>query len=127
MKIITKGAIVTGFLAALIITIGFGVKTLFANWPSVETGITTTTATVVPVQLDSDVVFKRNMVVTVKALVTNTGAIRIAESSAKAVSTSTDYFSLYPGESLSLLLENASNLWIGATAGEGVEYITEFD
>src|SRR3990167_5852210 len=64
--------------------------------------------------------------VTIKAMYANGGTIRIADSSAKALNTSTGGFGLRNNESLGLQVENISNIWLDATvSGEGVEVIFE--
>ncbi len=122
-----KSILITAGLLAVIVIVGYSVQQTRANWPTLSTGITTTTATVVAKQVETDLIIKRNLILTVRALTTNTAAIRIAGTEAGAHSTSSAYFSLYPGESLGLFVENANDVWFGALIGEGLEYITEFE
>jgi hypothetical protein len=64
--------------------------------------------------------------VTVKAMYANTGTIRVADSSAKALNTTTGGFGLRNNESVGLQVENITNIWLDATvSGEGVEVIFE--
>ena len=64
--------------------------------------------------------------VTIKAMYANGGTIRIADSSAKALNTTTGGFGLRNNESVGLQVENISNVWLDATvSGEGVEVIFE--
>ena len=64
--------------------------------------------------------------VTIKAMYANGGTIRIADSSAKALNTTTGGFGLRNNESLGLQVENINNIWLDATvSGEGVEVIFE--
>lgn len=64
--------------------------------------------------------------VTVKAIYANGGTIRIADSSAKALNTTTGGFGLRNNESVSLQVSNISDIWLDATvSGEGVEVIFE--
>ena len=64
--------------------------------------------------------------VTVKAMYANTGTIRIADSSAKALNTTTGGFGLRNNESVELQVNNISDIWLDATvSGEGVEVIYE--
>lgn len=64
--------------------------------------------------------------VTVKAKYANAGTIKIADSSEKALNTSTGNFSLRNNESVGLQVVNVMDIWIDATiSGEGVEVIFE--
>ena len=64
--------------------------------------------------------------VTIKAMYANTGTIRIADSSAKALNTTTGGFGLRNNESVGLQVENTNNVWLDATvSGEGVEVVFE--
>lgn len=64
--------------------------------------------------------------VTVKAMYSNAGTIRVADSSAKALNTTTGGFGLRNNESVGLQVENINNIWLDATVtGEGVEVIFE--
>jgi len=64
--------------------------------------------------------------VTIKAMYANTGTIRIADSSAKALNTTTGGFGLRNNESVGIQVENINNLWLDTTvSGEGVEVIFE--
>ena len=64
--------------------------------------------------------------VTVKAMYANGGTIRIADSSAKALNTTTGGFGLRTSESVGLQVDNISDIWLDATvSGEGVEVIFE--
>ncbi len=64
--------------------------------------------------------------VTIKAKYANGGTIRIADSSEKALNTTTGGFGLRNNESVGLQIENIGNLWLDATvSGEGVEVIFE--
>lgn len=64
--------------------------------------------------------------VTIKAMFANGGTIRIADSSAKALNTSTGGFGLRNNESVGLQVDNINRIWLDATvSGEGVEVIFE--
>lgn len=64
--------------------------------------------------------------VTIKAMYNNGGTIRIADSSEKALNTTTGGFGLRNNESVGLQVENISDVWLDATvSGEGVEVIFE--
>lgn len=64
--------------------------------------------------------------ITVKALNANTGTIHIADSSAKAVNTTTGNFSLQNNETMDWQIDNTSRLWVDASvSGEGVEVFFE--
>jgi len=67
--------------------------------------------------------------IVIRALPTNTGAIYIGPTSARAVSTATGYFrncTLEANQTLGLELKNLKNLWIdSAVSGEGVEILFE--
>lgn len=64
--------------------------------------------------------------VVIKAMFANTGTIRVADSSAKALNTTTGGFGLRSNESVTLQVENVNNVWLDATvSGEGVEVIYE--
>jgi len=130
MQFITKGAIITAAVIALILAVGYGIgeQKVDANWPSITVGNTTSTHASVSKQIASDLVIKRNLILTVRALTTNTSVVRLASTEAGAHSTSsvTDFL-LYPGESIGLFVENANDVWFTAVAGEGVSYITEWE
>ncbi|KKL08648.1 hypothetical protein LCGC14_2573750, partial [marine sediment metagenome] len=79
-----------------------------------------------PEQLPT-VPIEEGMNLAIKAMTTNAGIIYIGYSSATALNTNSDYFTLYPGESISLNITNANLVWIDAESGEGIEYITEQD
>ena len=57
----------------------------------------------------------------------NVGTVYVGYTSATALNTNSDYFSLFPGESVGLNITNANLVWIDAENGEGIEYITEQD
>lgn len=64
--------------------------------------------------------------VTLKAMYANTGTIRIADSSAKALNTTTGGFGMRNNESVGVQVENISNIWLDSTiSGEGVEVLFE--
>ncbi len=97
-----------------------------AGYPYVLTGQKVVTTPGVPVQFSSLVIPKDREII-VKAMATNTDVVAIGYSAATAVSTGTDSFHLYPGESIGLNISNANLLWLdAAVAGGGIEYITEF-
>ena len=56
----------------------------------------------------------------------NTGRITVGNSSANALNTGTDYFSLLQNQSMSFQVENMDLIWIDSTvSGEGIEYFFE--
>jgi len=61
----------------------------------------------------------------IKAKVANTGLITLGETSAEALNSGTDYYSLSPGEILGgVEVSNIGKIWIdAAVSGEGVEII----
>ena len=64
--------------------------------------------------------------VTIKAMFANGGTIRIADSSEKALNTTTGGFGLRNNESIGLQVSNIDQIWLDATVtGEGVEVIFE--
>lgn len=64
--------------------------------------------------------------VCVKAKDTNTGKIGLGDSATNALLNGTSFFSLLPGQSLTVRIDSLSELWIdAAVAGEGVELIYE--
>lgn len=64
--------------------------------------------------------------VTVKAMYANTGTIRIADSSAKALNTTTGGFGLRNNESVGIQVNNIDQVWLDSTiSAEGVEVIFE--
>lgn len=67
--------------------------------------------------------------VVVKGLASNTGNITLAETSAKALNTNTDYdnhITLAQNQSVALQIKNLDQVWIDATvSGEGCEIIFE--
>jgi len=97
-----------------------------ANWPTFRTGQKTVTAKGTPEQMSS-LVIAENVHLVIKAMNANTGAVYVGYSSATALNTNSDYFSLQPGESIELKVDNANDIWLDAESGEGVEYVTEYD
>lgn len=67
--------------------------------------------------------------VVIKAESDNTGSITIADTSAKALNTNTDYFNnfaLAKGESVEVSVKNLNQIWMDSTVnGDGVEIIFE--
>lgn len=64
--------------------------------------------------------------VTIKAMHSNSGTIRIADSSVKALNTSTGGFGIRNDESIGLQVINTDRIWIDSTvSGEGVEVFFE--
>ena len=102
------------------------VSNVTANWPGLLTGQKTVTAKGTPVQLPN-VSIEEGMNLVIKAKNSNTGIVYVGYSSATALNTNSNYFSLYPGESVGLNIINANLVWIDAESGEGIEYITEQD
>lgn len=112
-------------LVALVMAIGMVVtREVSANWPALRTGQATTTATTATAL--SSVEIPEGTTLVVKAKTANTGVVTLGYSAATAATSSTSYFSLYPGESIGLDLTNANLLYFNVTVtGEGIEYITE--
>lgn len=82
----------------------------------------TVTTSGTPVQLpENEVDIKQTMAV--KAMSANTGDITVGYSSATALNTGSDYFTLAANDSLEFKdLDNARRVWIDSTVnGEGVE------
>ena len=64
--------------------------------------------------------------VTIKAKYANTGTIHVADSTEKALNTTTGAFLMRNNESIGLQVTNISDIWLDATvSGEGVEVIFE--
>jgi hypothetical protein len=62
----------------------------------------------------------------IKAKAGNTGTITVGSSSAAALNTGDDFYSLSAGEGMTLLVDDLNDVWLDATvSGEGVEYATE--
>lgn len=86
----------------------------------------TTEAAGATVTLTAPKTISDGVAVTVKAMFSNGGTIRIADSSAKALNTSTGGFGLRNNESVGLQVHDTSDIWLDATvSGEGVEVIFE--
>jgi hypothetical protein len=114
------------FLASGLFLFNSIINSADAGWVKVRTGQKTVTTKGTPVQMPSLVIPSTTEVV-VKAKNVNTGKITVGYSSATALNSGTDFFSLYPGESIHLKIYNLNLLWIDGENGEGVEYLTEFD
>jgi hypothetical protein len=96
-----------------------------ASRSNLKTGQQVVTTAGTPVQL-TDFRIGEDCHLVVKAKKTNTGLIGIGYSSATALLTNADYFSLEAGESVSLRIDSPVKVWIDASvSGEGIEYITE--
>ncbi len=96
-----------------------------ASRPNLKTGQQNVTTAGTPVQLPN---FKigEDCYLVVKAKKTNTGIIGVGYSSATALLTNADYFSLEAAESVRLKVDTPAKVWIDASvSGEGVEFITE--
>ena len=65
-----------------------------------------------------------NSVMTIKAKAANTGVIYIGTTSAQALKTSANNFTLKAGESIDIKAMNAKEIWLDSSvSGEGVEAI----
>lgn len=96
-----------------------------ASRPNLKTGQQVVTTAGEPVQLP-DFRIGEDCYLVVKAKKTNTGVIGIGYSSATALLTNADYFSLEAGEAVKLKVDSPTKVWIDASvSGEGIEYITE--
>lgn len=97
------------------------------NKSALSTGRTVVTTSGTPVNLSSITIpFGKSIII--KALKTNSGQIRLADSSAEADVDlgANDSFSLFAQESVELLLTNANIIWIDATVnGEGITFVVE--
>lgn len=111
-------------LAAIVFVMSNPFETT-AGMPYLLTGRDTVTTTGMAVNLDALTV-PRDTHFLVKASATNTDPLGIAYSAATSPATGTDSFRLYPGESVGLNISNADILWINGTAGDGIEYLTEY-
>lgn len=95
------------------------------NRTSFYTGQQSVTASGTPVQLP-DIRISGGVFAVIKAKKSNTGKITIGDTSAKALNTGNDHFSLEANESVKLLVTNLDKVWIDSTVnGEGVEIILE--
>lgn len=97
-----------------------------AGYTELRTGQKNVTTKGTPVQMTS-LTIPREAQVTIKAKNTNTEKICMGYSSATALNTNTDFFSLFPGEAVTLDIYNNEIVWLDGKSGEGVEYIVEFD
>ncbi len=96
-----------------------------ASRSNLKTGQQVVTTAGTPVQLP-DFRIGEDCFLTMKAKKTNTGVIGVGYSSATALLTNADYFSLEAGEAVTLKLDSPVKVWIDASiSGEGVEFITE--
>ena len=96
-----------------------------ASRPNLKTGQQVVTTAGTPVQL-TDFRIGEDCYLIIKAKKTNTGVIGVGYSSATALLTNADYFSLESGEAVSLKVDSPAKVWIDASvSGEGIEYITE--
>jgi len=96
-----------------------------ASRPNLKTGQQNVATAGTPVQLPN---FKigEDCCLVVKAKKTNTGIIGVGYSSATALLTNADYFSLEAGEAVRLKVDTPVKVWIDASvSGEGVEFINE--
>ena len=129
---IDKKLVASILVGLTLITIsGFAVFNVFINavdagYTELRTGQKLVTAKGTPVQM-TNLTMPREAQVTIKAMNTNTEKLCMGYSSATALNTNTDFFSLYPGESVTLDIYNNNLVWIDGASGEGVEYIVEFD
>lgn len=97
-----------------------GTITLISNNDLVNEGSGSTVKIVAPKTVPDGVGL------TIKAMYSNGGTIRIADSSAKSLNTTTGGFGLRNNESVGLQVENTNKIWLDATvSGEGVEVIFE--
>lgn len=86
----------------------------------------TTEASGATVKLIAPKTVPDGVAVTIKAMYSNTGTIRIADSSEKSLNTTTGGFGLRNNESLGIQVDNIDRVWLDATiSGEGVEVIFE--
>lgn len=113
-------------LVALLVG-GIASRQVEAQWPALRTGQKTVTAKGTPEQLPALDLRNKDVHLVVKAMNANTGALYLGYSSATALNTNSDYYSLYPGESVELKISNANLVWLDAESGEGIEYIVEYD
>jgi len=95
-----------------------------ANKSSLIVATVTVAISGIPVNLASVTVpFGKSL--TVKALKTNTGHIRIADNATDVIADATSFL-LYSQESIELLVTNLNKIWIDVSnGGEGVTYIVE--
>ena len=116
------GALLVAVLLGVIMHSNFAT----ANWPYLRSGQATTTSGT-QVQVISGLNIPDNIGILVKAKNTNTGIVTLGYSPTTADYAGTDYFSLSPGESVSLKVSNANLIYFDVeTTGEGIEYITEW-
>ena len=118
-----KKLIIIG-LSIVIIATFLVVNTVSAGYAMFRTGQQTVASKGTPLQLPSVKIADKELGV-IKAMNDNTGKICIGYDAASALNSGTGFFSLYPGESVSLFLTNLNLIWIDGETGEGIEYITE--
>jgi hypothetical protein len=79
-----------------------------------------------PEQLAVNTALATGTKVLIRANPNNTDNITIGYSSATALNTNTDYFSLLPGGTLTIRVSNLNKIWIDAlVSGEGVHVLYE--
>lgn len=97
----------------------------FSNLPHVKAAQVTCTVSGTPVQ-GSDVAVPAGIEVVVLAHPDNTGRVSVAESSASALNSASTSMLLEPGQSVSVLVRNFSNLWFDSTvSGDKVRLFSE--
>ena len=116
-------------IGVMLVAVLFGVviySTSTANWPYVRSGQSTTTSGT-QVVIISALEIPDDIGILVKAKNANTGIVTLGYSTTTADYSGSSYFSLYPGESVSLKVSNANLIYYDvAVTGEGIEYITEW-
>lgn len=66
--------------------------------------------------------------VVIKAGDSNSGTVSFAENATNAVNTSTDNFTLLPGQSAAVQVTNTNSLWFDSTSsGDTVRLLMEYD
>lgn len=96
-----------------------------ASQSSFDTGQANVTTAETPEQLDN-IEVGEGCFITIKAKESNTGKITVGNTSAKALSSGVDHFSLKANESVRLKIKNLEEVWIDTTvSGEGIEWILE--
>ena len=116
-------------IGAVFVALIFGVviySTSTANWSYVRSGQATTTSGT-QVAIISALEIPDDIGILVKAKNANTGIVTLGYSTTTADYSGSSYFSLYPGESVSLKVSNANLIYFDVQiTGEGIEYITEW-
>lgn len=116
------------FVIGVLLTIMFiYTSRVIANWPAFKTGQKTVTTKGIPEQLISDLRIPNGLNLVLKAMNGNIGKVTLGYSTTTALNSGTDFFSLFPGESIELNLSNGNLIYLDAESGEGVEYIIETD